>query len=54
MDIVPGDRLEVTVAAIARHGSVYLIASGGAACLVSEDIRTTRVVACRGARHGHI
>jgi fumarate hydratase class I len=45
MDIVPGDRLEVTVAAIARHGSVYLIASGGAACLVSEAIRTARVVA---------
>jgi fumarate hydratase class I len=31
--------------AIARHGSVYLIATGGAAYLVSKAIRSARVVA---------
>jgi fumarate hydratase class I len=34
-----------TVAAIARHGSAYLIAVGGAAFLVSNAIRSSRVVA---------
>jgi fumarate hydratase class I len=34
-----------TVAAIARHRSVYLIAVGGAAFLVSNAIRASRVVA---------
>jgi fumarate hydratase class I len=34
-----------TVAAIARHGSAYLIAVGGAAFLVSRAIRASRVVA---------
>jgi fumarate hydratase class I len=34
-----------TVAAIARHGSAYLIAVGGAAFLVSNAIRASRVVA---------
>jgi fumarate hydratase class I len=34
-----------TVAAIARHRSVYLIAVGGAALLVSNAIRASRVVA---------
>jgi fumarate hydratase class I len=33
------------IAAIARHGSVYLIATGGAAYLVSKAIRAARVVA---------
>jgi fumarate hydratase class I len=33
------------IAAIARHGSVYLIATGGAAYLVSRAIRAARVVA---------
>jgi len=33
------------IAAIARHGSVYLIATGGAAYLVSKAIRSARVVA---------
>jgi len=34
-----------TVAAIARHASAYLIAVGGAALLVSNAIRSSRVVA---------
>jgi fumarate hydratase class I len=34
-----------TVAAIAKHGSAYLIAVGGAAFLVSNAIRSSRVVA---------
>jgi fumarate hydratase class I len=34
-----------TVAAIARHGAVYLIATGGAAYLVSRSIRAARVLA---------
>jgi fumarate hydratase class I len=34
-----------TVAAIARHGAAYLIAVGGAAFLVSNAIRASRVVA---------
>jgi fumarate hydratase class I len=33
------------IAAIARHGSVYLIATGGAAYLVSKAICAARVVA---------
>jgi fumarate hydratase class I len=33
------------IAAIARHGSVYLIATGGAAYLVSKAIRAARVIA---------
>jgi len=33
------------ITAIARHGSVYLIATGGAAYLVSKAIRAARVVA---------
>jgi fumarate hydratase class I len=33
------------LAAIARHGAVYLIATGGAAYLVSKSIRSARVVA---------
>jgi fumarate hydratase class I len=34
-----------TVESIARHGAVYLIATGGAAYLVSKAIRSARVVA---------
>jgi fumarate hydratase class I len=34
-----------TIAAIAKHGSAYLIAVGGAAFLVSNAIRSSRVVA---------
>jgi len=33
------------IAAIARHGAVYLIATGGAAYLVAKAIRETRVIA---------
>jgi fumarate hydratase class I len=33
------------IAAIARHGSVYLIATGGAAYLVSKAIHAAHVVA---------
>jgi len=33
------------IASIARHGAVYLIATGGAAYLVSKAIRAARVVA---------
>jgi fumarate hydratase class I len=33
------------IESIARHGAVYLIATGGAAYLVSKAIRTARVVA---------
>ena len=34
-----------TIDSIARHGAVYLIATGGAAYLVSKAIRSARVVA---------
>jgi fumarate hydratase class I len=39
------ERGSATVASIARHRSAYLIAVGGAAFLVSNAIRTSRVVA---------
>lgn len=40
-----GERGPETCAAIRRHGSVYLIAVGGAAYLVSKAIRSARLVA---------
>jgi fumarate hydratase, class I len=40
-----GERSPETVASIARHRSAYLIAVGGAALLVSQAIRASRVVA---------
>jgi len=39
------ERSPATVQAIARFGAVYLIATGGAAYLVSKAIRSARVVA---------
>ncbi|MDH3980294.1 MAG: fumarate hydratase [Gammaproteobacteria bacterium] len=39
------ERGPAAIESIARHGAVYLIATGGAAYLVSKAIRTARVVA---------
>ncbi len=39
------ERGPATIESIARHGAVYLIATGGAAYLVSKAIRSSRVVA---------
>ena len=39
------ERGEATIASIKQHHSVYLIAVGGAAYLVSQSIQSARVVA---------
>jgi fumarate hydratase class I len=39
------ERGEETIASIKKHHSVYLIAVGGAAYLVSQSIKSSRVVA---------
>ena len=41
-----------TVESIAKHRSAYLIAVGGAAFLVSNAIRGSRIVAFAELRHG--
>lgn len=39
------ERNDATIAALVRHGAVYLTATGGAAYLISRSIRSARVVA---------
>ena len=46
------ERGPVAIEAIRKHKSVYLMAVGGAAYLVSKAIKAARVVALRGPGHG--